>query len=335
MADKDPTSRAGLNDPTEETLYSSPESAESTSAGRRASDRFGPEAFRPVLICLSGPLRGQRRALDQPEVVIGRSSQADWRLNDSSASRLHARITYENHDQAGAMPSCTIEDLGSRNGTELNGELVSGRVPLRERDRILVGGTIIGFFVRDEAELRYDESLYESATRDILTGLDNRRQFASYMRHHLSRANRHGLRLAFMLLDLDHFKSVNDKHGHDAGDEALKHLAKILRANVRDSDLVARWGGEEFAICLPDTDIDRAIALAERIRHSVESNPCVVEGVGEIPLTTSIGGAGFRSGDSVDSLFQRADRMLYKAKDGGRNRCEFNDETLDLDESGL
>ena len=332
---RDERDSSSINDPTEETVFTSPEEeqTDSTLSGRRDIGRFGPEVFRPVLICLAGSLRGQRRALDRREIVIGRSGRSDWRLNDSAASRVHTQINYENFDRPEEMPECSIEDLGSRNGTELNGELVQGRVPLRERDRILIGSTVIGFFVRDEAELRYDESLYESATRDILTGLDNRRQLSAYMRHHVSRANRHGAPLSFLLLDVDHFKAVNDEHGHDVGDIALKHVAAVLRGSVRDSDLVARWGGEEFAVCLPDTDAERAMALADRIRRAMETSPVPLGARGEMTLRVSIGGAAFRAGDTSESLFQRADKMLYHAKDRGRNRVEFSDETVELEDT--
>ncbi|MCB2154732.1 GGDEF domain-containing protein [bacterium] len=291
--------------------------------------RTGPETFRPVLICLGGPAKGQRKSLHKPQIVIGRSTSVDWALNDPTASRMHTKIEYENYDKPTEMPCCYIEDLGSRNGTEVNGRQIDARIQLEEHDRLLIGSSLIGFFVRDEGELRHDESLYESATRDVLTGLDNRRQLLAHMKHHLARTGRLGIQLSFLLLDLDHFKEVNDQHGHDVGDEALCHVANILKQGCRESDLVARWGGEEFAICLPDTGNDEALTLAERLRKSVASSELGV-GSKTLRFTISIGGASYRKGDDSISIFQRADRMLYKAKNAGRNCVEFNDETVDL-----
>lgn len=297
---------------------------------RRAAAKYAPEGFRPLLIALAGPLRGHRMPLAEAELVIGRSSECDWRLNDSAASRQHARIEYVNHDSPGEMPLCYLVDMESRNGTELNGNLIRDRTALKERDRIMIGSTVIGFFVRDDAELRYDESLYESATRDTLTGLENRRQMTAYLRHHLARAERLSNPLTFLLVDLDHFKAVNDRHGHDVGDEALVHIAGILRRTCRDTDLVARWGGEEFALILPDTNLDQARTLAERIRTSVSKSE-LMAGSNTIHLTISVGGATYQPGDSNDSLFQRADKMRYKAKNGGRNRVEMAEDTLALE----
>src|SRR5690606_15615259 len=140
------------------------------------------EVFRPVLICLSGELRGQRRPLDSRTLIIGRGSSADWHIDDGITSRTHAQITYENVDDPRSMPRCYVEDLGSRNGTELNGKQIEGPTRLVERDRLLVGSTVIGFYVRDSDELQNEMSLYHSATKDPLTALDNRRQLQATVR---------------------------------------------------------------------------------------------------------------------------------------------------------
>jgi len=320
-------------DDTEQPIVaSSPKAREDSESTQIAgvTDQSGgagsPRMFRPVLICLSGPLRGQRKSITASETIIGRSSSADWQIDDTAASRHHARIDYENWTEPHEMPRCFVEDLGSRNGVELNGRPIKRREQLRERDRVLVGSTLVGFFVRDEDELRHDDSLYISATRDMLTGLDNRRQLREHLRHHLARAERYDFPISFLLLDLDHFKGVNDKFGHDVGDEALCHVAEVLKRGCRDSDLVARWGGEEFAICLPDTPMEHAEALAERLRRQIECGEFLADGV-RVPLSASIGGASFRKGDDADTLFQRADQMLYRAKNRGRNRVVFATET--------
>jgi diguanylate cyclase (GGDEF)-like protein len=328
----DPEISSGFDEPptAEFSMVNESDPSDSTQSKlpRVSSARFGSEVFRPVLICLAGPLKGQRWQLNGPTVVIGRSGGADWRINDSSASRRHVCIRYLNHNHPDEMPQCEIEDMGSRNGTEVNGVLIQGRTALQERDRILVGNTLIGFFVRDDAELRHDESLYESATRDPLTGLDNRRQMMSMMRHHLARVDRQNGNLCFLLLDLDHFKSVNDRFGHDVGDEALRHVAGLLARGSRESDLTARWGGEEFALCLPDTKPADAIQFAERLRNNIARSELMI-GSKTIRMTVSIGGTSFKPGDDVQSLYRRADRMLYRAKHEGRNRTEFGGGTAD------
>ncbi|MEQ8819774.1 MAG: GGDEF domain-containing protein [Sumerlaeia bacterium] len=289
-----------------------------------------PSLLYPVFICLTGPGRGQRRVLDGKEVVLGRSSQVDWNLPDSSASRRHAKLTYVNQERPDQRPRCIIEDMGSRNGTEVNGHIIEGPYELQERDRILVGSTIIGYFVRDEAELNHDESLIASATRDCLTGLFNRRQLTRFLRYLLSQIQQSRGSAHFLLLDLDHFKTVNDRYGHDAGDKVLMYLADLLRQQCRTSDLVARWGGEEFAIVLPRTNYDEAKTCAQRIRKAVESSPVELDGV-SISFTISIGGTELRPTDDVESMFVRADRMLYRAKARGRNRVDFTvpGETID------
>jgi len=322
-----------LDEPTGDTHAGGTSDSSGTDPGaspsHRSGTRFGPSLFRPVLIGISGPSRGSNIPLVKSKTVLGRSGSADFRLNDSGSSRAHAQIVYENIELPNEVPRCYIEDMKSRNGTEVNGRKISGRVRLQERDRITIGRTVLGYFLRDDAELRYDESLYELATRDPLTGLDNRRQLLALLRSHLARASRTKSPLTFLLVDADHFKNVNDTYGHDVGDEALKFLSRILRASSRDSDLVSRWGGEEFGLALPDTRPADARALAERIRKAVASSELVL-GTRTLRLTISIGASDFRPGDTVDTLFRRADEHLYRAKQNGRNRCSFpNDSTFD------
>ncbi len=282
------------------------------------------EAFRPVLICLSGELRGQRRAIDSRELIIGRGSAADWHIDDGITSRTHALITYENVDDPRSMPRCYVEDMGSRNGTELNGKRIESRTRLVERDRLFLGTTVIGFFVRDSDELQNEMSLYHSATRDPLTGLENRRQLETVVKAIIGRTGKRDRAMAFLLLDLDHFKGVNDTYGHDVGDLALKHVASIIRQSVRDNDTPARWGGEEFAVIMPTVSPRAALRVGENLRRAIESQPLITEKV-ELTLTASIGITLSNDNDSIDSLFQRADQLLYRAKQSGRNRVEADE----------
>lgn len=290
-------------------------SSESNSASAFAALR----GFRPVLICMTGPRKSARFKIEKNEVVLGRSPSCDFVVDESAASRRHARILYENWDRPMEKPVCRIEDLESRVGTELNGKTITGVVTLRERDRIRIGRTLMGYFVRDAAELLHDEALYAHAMKDPLTGLDNRQQMTAHLKRLLDRARRQRGSVALLIADVDHFKNVNDTLGHQAGDEALRHIATMMQFCIREKGAIARWGGEEFALAIADVEPDQVHAIAERIRLSVENNPFKREG-SDVVLTVSLGIGLFREEDSIESLFQRADQGLYSAKQTGRNR---------------
>lgn len=273
----------------------------------------------PVLICVDGPQRGTRFPLTKPESIIGRSSSADLVLKDDMTSRRHARILYENAGRSNEPPDCYVEDLGSRNGTELNGAQLRCKARLRERDRIQIGNTLLGFFLRDEGELEHDQLLYQMATRDALTGLDNRHQFKTHLLHHIERARRHARPISLLVIDADRFKAVNDTYGHDIGDRALIHLGRMIQSCCRATEIMARWGGEEFVVLLPETSKEGAAQVAERIRSAIEATPlCLASGF--LHLTVSIGGAELGLTDDSNVFFQRADQQLLKAKEAGRNR---------------
>jgi diguanylate cyclase (GGDEF)-like protein len=285
----------------------------------------GSEQVRPVLIVLTGLQEGAIFGVYGPETVIGRGHRAEIEMHDDGVSRRHCVVTCDNIDVPDEVPRCFIEDLGSSNGTQLNAGRVTGRMPLSQKDRITIGSTVLGFFLRSESELRRNESMYEWATRDALTGLDNRHQFLCGLRHHLALAKRRGETLALLLIDVDHFKRVNDRYGHEVGDKALRHLAGVMRGCVRPSEMMARWGGEEFAVIVPGTKAGESAALGERIRAAVAESP-LSESEQTIDLAVSIGVTSLRPGDTVNSMFERADRRLYGAKEQGRNRVVVDDE---------
>ncbi|MDA8164522.1 MAG: diguanylate cyclase [Desulfobacteraceae bacterium] len=165
---------------------------------------------------------------------------------------------------------------------------------------------------RKELELR----LRSMATTDELTGAYNRRMFDEILCKQMSRAERQGEPLSMVMLDIDHFKKINDNFGHVAGDEVLRSLAALLRENIRDMDFFARWGGEEFIILLPATPPEAARHLAERLRHIVAGH-----GFGQVgPVTISLGVARYRQGEPREALLRRADESLYDAKRTGRNK---------------
>jgi two-component system, cell cycle response regulator len=166
------------------------------------------------------------------------------------------------------------------------------------------------------------KSSMEMAVIDPLTGLNNRRYFTSHLTSLLGHAGSTRGELTLLILDIDHFKQINDKHGHDVGDEVLLEFARRMKLSVRGIDLVCRLGGEEFVVVMPDTDPIRGFRIADRIRQSVSNVPFEVKnGAEEISVTVSVGMTGLRGEDiSVEALMKRADDALYKAKRDGRNR---------------
>lgn len=163
-----------------------------------------------------------------------------------------------------------------------------------------------------------------AAVTDSLTGLHNRRYLTRHLDALVAAARRSSKGLSVMLVDIDRFKSINDNRGHAVGDEVIRFVARLLKANVRDFDSVSRWGGEEFLIAMPDAGPRIALKVAERLRLSIAAAPARVPGcAAALPVTVSIGVTSYRrDGDTVDALLRRADRGLYAAKRAGRNRVE-------------
>ena len=160
--------------------------------------------------------------------------------------------------------------------------------------------------------------LEELARTDALTGLANRREVEERLREEVLRSDRSRRELSLLMLDVDHFKQVNDRHGHETGDQVLQHLAAILRDSTRALDLVGRWGGEEFVVVLPETPPEGARVVAESIRQTLRRRPCRVGGA-ELPVTVTIGLAAYR-GEGSAELLRRADEALYAGKHAGRDR---------------
>ena len=174
--------------------------------------------------------------------------------------------------------------------------------------------------------VRLEQTLNQLASRDALTQCWNRRMIDELMSSSIAESNRKGTPLTLMVIDIDHFKNVNDTYGHASGDIALKHTVDILNQNLREYDQVGRYGGEEFVVLLPSTDKSSAWGIAERIRSSIQYSPAIISDAETIPLTVSIGLAEVRNGNETPlSLFERADKALYTAKQKGRNRVIFDD----------
>jgi len=282
----------------------------------RAAD---PERRHAFLVALSGPQLGEVfKLVPGREHVIGRTDEADVPLLDEGVSRRHARISV---DPRGAW----LVDLGSQNGTWVGGRSVR-ETRLVDGDRFDLGGhTTLKFVHADDLEAGYQLRLAEGALHDPLTGLHNRRHLEERLLAEVSGAQRHGRPLSVLVIDLDHFKAVNDGHGHLAGDEALKLTAAVLRGVLRKEDTLARYGGEEFVVVARETAAGGAGALGERLRAAVERSRCLV-GEREIAITVSVGVAiapRLPPGkpDGLDrALLGLADQALYRAKAEGRNR---------------
>lgn len=176
------------------------------------------------------------------------------------------------------------------------------------------------YFIAVVRDLTQELRLRRDAAIDPLTGVSNRRNFLARGRDELGRAVRYSRPCSVLMLDIDHFKAVNDTHGHAAGDEALRRFAEACQAMLRDSDVIARIGGEEFAVILPETDTQGAKILAERLREGV-SRIRVPNGAGGFGFTVSIGIADrIGDDDDIESILARADSAMYRAKEAGRDQ---------------
>ena len=270
------------------------------------------------LILVSGGMTGSMFRLTPGANRLGRAQDNTFPLHERSISRHHALFEVDPDGEV------WLSDLGSTNGTFLNGPLLDGHVPvrLRDGDRVRLGTSCVVKFVRlDECDERFQREMYERTVRDPLTQLYNRAYFLDQVGPLIERSAERGLGLAMLMLDIDHFKRINDTLGHDAGDLVLREVADVLRESTRPDDLVARYGGEEFAVALPAVTPDQAIDRGERIRASLAARRIVVA---ETPLrvTASIGlaFAPARPAQPPGVLLSLADRLLYQAKGTGRNR---------------
>jgi two-component system cell cycle response regulator len=269
---------------------------------------------RAYFIVLAGQNLGQMFPISDAESVIGRASGSTIRLRDDGVSRRHARIV---HDDEGQI---VVEDLKSVNGILVNGHRVARSV-LNDGDKIQVGSTtILKFTYADQLEEAFQQKMYENALRDGLTKTYSKRYFLERIPMEIAYARRYGTPLSLIMIDVDHFKRVNDTHGHPAGDYVLAALATGIARALRTEDLFARYGGEEFAILCRNTPLESAALLGERLRELIES--AVVEYHGtRIPVTISVGVAAFaEQADAATKLIGAADAALYAAKGAGRNR---------------
>ncbi|HYY59746.1 MAG TPA: GGDEF domain-containing protein [Pyrinomonadaceae bacterium] len=285
---------------------------------------------RPALVFLRGELLAVPIPLERDEVILGRALEANVRVNDPRASRLHARITTE-RDQLTGEVRYRLADLHSTNGTLLNGKLIHEAF-LEDGDKIVIGEHLLRFDMLDEIDREYQQQIHRLLVHDELTGLLTGKSFFSELRREAARAEAESRPFCVLMMDVDHFKEVNDTYGHLAGNETLEELGAVITSALRAGDVAARFGGEEFAAFLLDADYAQALIAAERVRLAVEQHafPAVRRGSAEPErkhhMTISIGIASFPA-DARDpvELVELADSALYRAKRSGRNRvCAYS-----------
>ncbi len=296
-------------------------SSERTIVGERlsmAEPRVG-RSEEAYVIVIAGPNVGEMFKVGMGG-DIGRGSDVEFRLTDTEISRRHARIKRRGGD-------VLVEDLNSTNGTFVNGEQIEVQ-KLADGDKIQVGTTtILKFSYHDDLEEQFQRKMYESALRDGLTKAFNKKYFEERLQSEVAFALRHGTALSLLMLDLDHFKRINDTYGHLAGDYVLSTFASSIINTVRKEDVFARYGGEEFALISRGLDEEVAQHFGERVRRSVERYPFRFQGR-EIPVTVSVGIAALPMAPITDylGLVAVADKALYAAKNGGRNRvCVYGE----------
>ncbi len=270
----------------------------------------------PYLIVMAGNMAGQIFSLDTERTLLGRSPDCEVSLFDIDISRIHAEIRKHPNNQM------VLSDFNSTNGTYLNGKQIS-QSELRDGDRVQLGcSTILKFSFHSEIEEMYQRRLYENAVLDGLTQIYNRKFFEDRLSTELSFAQRHQSSLSLLMIDIDHFKSVNDTHGHLAGDQVLRYVAQSIKDLLRKEDIVARYGGEEFAVIARGIQPTQAAILGERIRSTVEMLEVPTNNGTFIRTTCSLGVVTMANNQFTNpqQLVHEADMRLYQAKRSGRNR---------------
>lgn len=281
-----------------------------------------------ALIRYVGNPLGEVVPLQGAEANFGRASSNEICLPEPEVSRRHAVLQLKT-DAAGAT-EVFLQDLGSTNGTFLNGRRIDGpRIPVRmaHGDVVRVGSQAFKLKQLDPLERGFHEAMLAQTTLDALTGVANRLAALAFLEKQVDLARRHHRALSLVLVDLDHFKEVNDTRGHLVGDAVLKRFGALALKRLRASDHVGRIGGEEFLIVLPETPGREAYRVADALRDALASQPFEGETLGPQPLqvTASFGVAELQDRDgSVGALLARADVALYRAKALGRNRVELD-----------
>ena len=284
-------------------------------------ERKGPPDLggaRPSLTVLTGYDAGRIHVLENYETLVGRADECDIQVLEPTISRRHAHFIV-------TSDGVEVFDLRSRNGVTINGHRIQ-RQWLEDQDVVGLGGnTSFKFAYMNESDFRYQEKMFDNAVHDSLTRLHNKRYFLGMLEQYLLTTRKKLGTLNLFMLDLDHFKAINDTHGHQVGDAVLQHVAQLVRQESRSNDVIGRYGGEEFIMLLTDADAESAVRIAERIRMTIHQNTLNINNL-HVKLTASIGVASAAEVDgSPERLIALADERLYIAKRRGRNRvCCMN-----------
>lgn len=273
------------------------------------------------LVQYSGSKLGKRYPLTEKSNVVGRSPTVQLIINEASVSRQHARFVLHGDHVA-------VEDMGSSNGTFVNDVRADGLVTLKDGDIVRLGTVLLKFFAHDNVDSIMHDKIYRMATIDAGTQIFNKQYLLDALDSEFKFSKTYDRELAIIYYDLDHFKSVNDTFGHNAGDYVLRESAALVKSTVRKDDILGRYGGEEFVIILPNTDAKIAAELAERIRHKHETHPFLIEfeqqgqkrriqhrqtiSMGVQQLTANL--------STPKELLEAADQKLYNSKQTGRNK---------------
>ncbi|TWI03532.1 diguanylate cyclase (GGDEF)-like protein [Luteimonas cucumeris] len=269
------------------------------------------------VVVIHGEGLGRRADIGHRPVLVGRSQEADLHIAHRSVSREHCRIWRDGDEYR-------VHDLRATNTTRVNDQIIS-EATLTDGDHIAIGESILKFISHTSVEARYHEEIYQLATHDALTELYNRRHFSELIEREIARALRHQRPLALCIIDVDLFKPVNDRYGHATGDGVLQQIALLIHRHVRNDDIAARIGGEEFAVLLPECDNYAAGSFAERLREAIAATRFAPGGEPR-QITVSIGIAALSEGCGTRSrLMAAADAALYRAKSQGRNRVCLED----------
>jgi diguanylate cyclase (GGDEF)-like protein len=256
---------------------------------------------------------GHRYLLAKQQMTIGRGKDNDIVLPSDCVSRRHSRVEQRGEE-------IFVLDLGSTNGTFVNDEPKPVKeCRLNRGDQLRIGDTIFKYLSGSDVEAQYHEVVFLMRITDGLTNLHNRKQLDTLVEEEIARARRHDRELSVLMLDIDHFKKINDTHGHLAGDSVLRNLAAMMQKRLRPGDKLGRYGGEEFCAILPETSLENAAVIAEELRALVAGASFRAESQ-EINVTISIGAGALREGMLATDLYQSADKMLYQAKRTGRNK---------------
>ena len=285
-----------------------------TQPGMRPDRTSDPTMRRPYLTVVRGSVPGQTFRIPNGKTNVGRANDCDIQVADPSISRHHLELL----NVGGVV---RVIDLGSTNGSWVNAEALTQRV-LSDGDKIQMGPQLVARFnLKDVVDEAFQRNQFEAMTRDSLTGCFNRMYFDTELAREMLMARTTGLPMAVAMLDLDHFKVVNDTFGHGAGDQVLQDVASILRGALRSYDIVARYGGEEFGLIMRGAEHAIAQHCMERVRQDVARHVCEV-GSNQIRLTVSIGVASSDEDVAADEhdLMTAADMRMYVAKRDGRNR---------------